>query len=380
MTHSDDHHHNHECGDDCAVNHGQDQTQTQAPQKRITRFAPSPSGLLHLGNLYSAYLCLEHAKDHDGLCFLRIEDIDTQRSKNEFEQAIIEDLQWMGLNFDMPEGQGPYFKQSNRTEIYEKYINNLWERDLAYPCFASRKEIQSHIDALPKEEQEALKGPEGYRYPGIYRDMPYEEAKKRIDAGEPYAIRLDIRAVMEALEDRPTWHDAVKGTQIATPEIFGDVILSARDYKGSYHASCVIDDALQGVNHVIRGVDLFQATHIHVVLQLLWGFAVPSYFHHPLLLDEAREKPMSKRYNALSIQSLREDGKTPQDVLLMLSKLSKTNDMNAKNMSGDVVKQNIPQHDVHSSVVLKTKTYDMRDFVSPCEEDGEDAHAPKTLQ
>jgi len=268
----------------------------------VTRFAPSPTGLLHLGHAYAAFRAAEAAKN--GRFLLRIEDIDHVRCRPEFEAAIYEDLSWLGLRWETP-----VRRQSAHFADYKSALERLQSRDLLYPCFCTRADIAAAASAPHP-------GPEGLLYPGTCRHLTQAERQVRIENGMAFAVRLksdDACAQTGAL----TWHDETQGEIRATPEIFGDVVLARKDTPTSYHLACTWDDALQGVTLVTRGDDLFQATHVHRLLQALLDLPTPRYAHHGLILG-ADGKKYSKRDKAPTLQALREAGKSPDEVREML--------------------------------------------------------------
>jgi len=264
----------------------------------VTRFAPSPTGYLHLGHACSALIAEHAAREAQGRFLLRIEDIDTARSRPEFEAAILEDLAWLGIGWD-----GAVRRQSDHMGDYRAVLDRLDAMGVTYPCFCSRKDIAA--------AQTAPHGP-GAVYPGTCRHRSGEDRARRIAAGQPYAVRLDVAAGL-ALTGPLTWRDCRAGTVAATPDIEGDPVIARRDTPTSYHLSVTVDDQLQGVTLVTRGEDLFPSTHIHRLLQGLLGYAPPDYCHHPLLTnaDGAR---LSKRDGAVGIRVLRAQGKTPEEV------------------------------------------------------------------
>jgi glutamyl-Q tRNA(Asp) synthetase len=268
----------------------------------VTRFAPSPTGYLHLGHAYSALFAHDRARKAGGRFLLRIEDIDTARSRPEFDAAIVEDLAWLGVTWD-----GAVRRQSEHMDDYRAALERLDRFGVTYPCFCSRKDIAA--------AQSAPHGP-GATYPGTCRRRSPQDRAQRIAAGQPYAIRLDIAAGL-ARTGPLTWHDCRAGDMTATPELEGDPVIARRDTPTSYHLSVTIDDHLQGVTLVTRGEDLFAATHVHRLLQGLLGYAPPDYCHHPLLTN-AEGTRLSKRDGAVAIRALREEGKTPDQVREMV--------------------------------------------------------------
>lgn len=271
----------------------------------VTRFAPSPTGHLHLGHAYSA-LTAYAAAGKGGRFILRIEDIDPQRSKPEFEESIFDDLAWLGLKWEKP-----VLKQSKRTEAYQEALKTLGRKGFVYPCFCTRTDIKAEIE----RSGQAPHGSDGPVYPGICRNLDQEQSQKRIDKREPYALRLDMSRAA-AITGPLTWHDHAHGKVKAQPEKFGDIVLARKDTPTSYHLAVTLDDHEQGVTLVTRGADLFEATHIHRLLQALLGLDTPDYQHHRLLTDEAGRR-LAKRNGDLSIRTFREEHYTPDEVCAM---------------------------------------------------------------
>ncbi len=272
----------------------------------VTRFAPSPTGLLHLGHAHSALAGWTAARAAGGRFLLRIEDIDPGRCREEFVQAILDDLAWLGLDWD-----GPVWRQSQRLAVYGAGLDRLAEQGLLYPCFCTRKEIEAEVAAAGH----APHGVEGPLYPGTCRRLPAAEAEARKAAGQPYALRLDMaRATAQA--GPLNWLDLDAGPQEARPELFGDVVLARKDTPASYHLAVVIDDHAQGISLVTRGRDLFEATHVHRLLQALLGLSVPRYRHHGLLTD-SQGRRFAKRDKSLTLRALREAGHSPEAVRQM---------------------------------------------------------------
>jgi glutamyl-Q tRNA(Asp) synthetase len=263
----------------------------------VTRFAPSPTGLLHLGHAHAALFAWAAARRENGRFLLRIEDIDLGRSRPEFETALFEDLTWLGLSWPTP-----VRRQSEHLADYRAALDTLDAQGLLYPCFCTRRDVADEI----ARSGAAPQGPDGPIYPGICRHLSAEERAGRIAAGEAYALRLDVTKAM-GLSGALTWHDRGHGTVVATPAIFGDVVLARKDIATSYHLSVTVDDALQGVTLVTRGEDLFAATHLHRLLQALLALPVPDYHHHGLIADEAGRR-LAKRDDARSLRSLRDAG------------------------------------------------------------------------
>ncbi len=256
----------------------------------VTRFAPSPTGRLHLGHAYSALFAEAAARQSNGRFLLRIEDIDPARCRPEFEQGILEDLSWLGLQWETP-----VRRQSDHLGDY----------------FCSRKEIQAEIARAVV----APHGPEGPLYPGTCRALSASERKSRISLGRPYALRLDVAAGL-ARTGPLTWQDLDRGVILAEPQLLGDVVLGRRDAPASYHLAVTLDDDLQGVNLVTRGEDLLAATHVHRLLQSLLDLATPVYRHHRLLTNDKGER-LAKRDGAMTLAALRQAGHTPAEVRAM---------------------------------------------------------------
>lgn len=258
-----------------------------------TRFAPSPTGFLHIGHALSAWFAYESGNNF----ILRIEDIDQTRCKIEFETALYEDLSWLGLTWPTPAR-----RQSEHFAEYKKIIEILTDRNLLYPCFCTRKEIEDEIARSPS----APHGPDGFHYPGTCKKLNSSERLDRIAQGQSYALRLDMDNAIR--QSGPLiWHDRIKGKQIATPHLLGDVVLARKDTPASYHLCVTHDDALQNVTLVTRGEDLFHATHLHRLLQALLDYPVPEYHHHPLLMGTDGKK-FSKRDHAVTLRDIRNKG------------------------------------------------------------------------
>lgn len=273
----------------------------------VTRFAPSPTGYLHLGHVHSALHGFMAARREGGRFLLRIEDIDTARCRPAYETAIAEDLEWLGLHWD-----GPIRRQSAHFDDYRSALAVLEARGLLYPCFCSRAEIAAEIARSPS----APHGPDGALYPGTCRDLAPGERERRLANESPFALRLDSARAVASAGGALTFEDDRFGTIAARPGQFGDAVLARKDMPTSYHLSVVVDDALQGVTLVTRGEDLLPATHIHRLLQDLLHLPTPRYSHHALITDAAGRR-LAKRSDALSIRSLRAAGRTPADVRRM---------------------------------------------------------------
>jgi glutamyl-Q tRNA(Asp) synthetase len=261
----------------------------------VTRFAPSPTGRLHAGHAFSAIRAHDFAKGAGGRFLLRIEDIDPGRSREEFVAGIEEDLRWLGLGWE-----GEVVRQSSRLDAYRGALGALGAAGLLYPCFCTRADI-AHAASAPH-------GPEGPVYPGTCRALDPTVRAERMER-KPHAWRIAMdRAVAQTGALR--WHDAAAGEVAADPLRFGDVVLARKDAPASYHLAVTVDDAWQRVTDVVRGADLFEATHIHRLLQALLGLPTPRYHHHPLLVDAGGER-LAKRRGSESLADLRARGVDP---------------------------------------------------------------------
>jgi glutamyl-Q tRNA(Asp) synthetase len=269
----------------------------------VTRFAPSPTGHLHLGHAYAAI----RAHGAGGRLLLRIEDLDATRCRSEFENVIYEDLAWLGLEWETP-----VLRQSTRFAAYRVALDRLNAAGLLYPCFCTRSGITAEI----ARAAEAPHGPEGPLYPGTCRSLGDGARQMRIAAGAPYALRLDVaKAAAGALsfEERGAGPNGERGTIAADPRLFGDIVLARKETPTAYHLAVVVDDAFQGVTLVTRGNDLFAATAVQRLLQALLGLPTPAYAHHKLILDEQGRK-FSKRDNSVTLRTLRETGVTSAEI------------------------------------------------------------------
>lgn len=273
----------------------------------VTRFAPSPTGELHLGHAYSALIARNRAFGAGGTFLLRIEDIDIRRCKREYETAILKDLRWLGTLW-----KGKRRRQSEHFATYGKVLDGLTARGLVYPCFCTRADIAREVAA----SDSAPHGPDGPLYPGTCRHLTSDERQLRIAAGEEFCLRLDsVRAAAEA----GPYHffDETRGRIQGQPLLFGDVVLARKDTPTSYHLAVTVDDHLQGVTLVTRGEDLLPSTHVHRLLQCLLGYDAPQYAHHRLLTDESGRR-YAKRDRSLTLRALRERGVTSLDVRMHL--------------------------------------------------------------
>ena len=269
----------------------------------VTRFAPSPTGYLHLGHAHSALLAWRRAREAGGRFLVRLEDIDATRCRAEFADAALADLAWLGIDWD-----GAVRRQSAHFADYRRALDRLEGLGLVYPCFCTRAAIQAEIARAGS----APHGPEGPIYPGTCRGRAADERRRRIAAGEAVALRLDVRRALAGIGELD-WVDEQAGSIRANPASHGDVVLARKEMPTSYHLAVTVDDALQGVTLVTRGEDLFTATHIHRLLQALLGLPVPHYHHHKLLTD-ASGRRYAKRDRALTLRALREAGRTPAEV------------------------------------------------------------------
>lgn len=270
----------------------------------ITRFAPSPTGRLHIGHGWSAMLAHDHARAAGGHFRLRIEDIDGTRCRPEHVAGICADLAWLGLDWD-----GPIVTQSQRLGQYRAAVDDLATAGLAYPCFCTRADIARQIAASGS----APHGPDGAPYPGTCRHLTDTERCDRIAADEPHAWRL---AMTDAVERTGalSWHDSDRGEVPAAPLPFGDIVLARKDAPGSYHLCATLDDADMAISHVIRGEDLRAATHVHRLLQALLALPSPVYRFHPLLADSTGKR-LAKRSGGHALAELREAGVDPARLL-----------------------------------------------------------------
>jgi glutamyl-Q tRNA(Asp) synthetase len=280
----------------------------------VTRFAPSPTGFLHLGHAYAALFAYDAAMREGGRFLLRIEDIDSGRCRPEFEAAIKEDLRWLGAAFEEP-----VRRQSEHLPEYASALEKLKAKGLLYPCFCTRKEIAEEIARAGIAPQAPEMGEGGPLYPGTCRNLPPAIRAERRKEGAPYALRLDVAKATKSLAQPLTFEETGRGPHgesglcTAEPLLHGDIVLARKESPTSYHLAVVFDDALQGVTLVTRGEDLFAATHIQRLIQALLGLPAPCYRHHRLLLDE-RGKKFSKRDHSVTLKELRAAGLSPADI------------------------------------------------------------------
>jgi glutamyl-Q tRNA(Asp) synthetase len=287
---------------------------TSAPSPLpVFRFAPSPNGELHLGHAYSAMFSEREARKTGGRLLLRIEDIDTIRCRPVYAEHMIEDLAWLGIDFD-----GPVLRQSEHLPRYRQALAALEARGLVYPCFCSRADIAAAVAAADPRD------PEGAPlYPGTCRSLSNAARRARIADREPYALRLDMTAALAtapplSFSEAGIGPGGEHGRLPAAPERWGDVVLARKDIRTSYHLAVVLDDAMQEVTTVTRGHDLFHATGVHRLLQHLFGLPEPLYHHHRLIGDDTGRK-LSKSAGDRSLRSLRQAGVTPQHIRQLLS-------------------------------------------------------------
>jgi len=290
---------------------GHDESNVMPPP--VFRFAPSPNGYLHLGHAYSALLNFDLARRAGGTFLLRIEDIDGTRCRPEFESAIYEDLAWLGISWETP-----VRRQSEHFAGYREAVEGLSAQGLVYPSFESRAEI-ARLVAQREVAGPWPRDPDGAPlYPGAAKSLPAEQRQQLIAQSTPYALRLDMAAALARAGDL-AWREegagpgGEHGIVKAAPQAWGDVILARKETPTSYHLSVVIDDALQGVTDVVRGMDLFWSTSVHLLLQRLLGMPQPVYRHHGLIEDAAGHK-LSKSTQATALRELRRQGVTPAEV------------------------------------------------------------------
>lgn len=285
----------------------------------VFRFAPSPNGQLHLGHALSAILNHDMAKAAGGRFLLRIEDIDISRCTPEFEAGIFADLEWLELDWEKPAR-----RQSEHLDLYRKALETLADRDLVYPAFLTRGAIKTAVNAFEAKGKVWPRDPDGAPlYPGEERALPADARQRLLASGKPHAWRLDMARALAELKAPLTWQETGAGPNgetgmiPANPAAWGDVVLSRSDAPSSYHLAVTVDDALQGVTHVVRGKDLFHATAVHRLLQSLLDLPQPVYHHHRLILGPDGRK-LSKSNRDTGIAAFREAGKMPGDIRAML--------------------------------------------------------------
>ncbi|KKX27856.1 tRNA glutamyl-Q(34) synthetase GluQRS [Rhizobium sp. LC145] len=280
--------------------------------KPVYRFAPSPNGLLHLGHALSALLNYDMARASGGRFLLRIEDIDLARSTPEFEEAIYRDLAWLGLQWEQP-----VRRQSEHFDTYRTTLEQLHAMGLVYPAFMTRGEVKARVAAFEAAGKTWPRDPDGSPlYPEDDRLRSEGERKALMDKGLRHAFRLDMGRALELLGKPLTFRETGDGPQgeiACDPAIWGDVVLSRSDAPSSYHLSVTVDDAVQGITHVVRGLDLFEATAVHRLLQELLGLPEPLYHHHRLVLGEDGRK-LAKSEGATGLAALRLQGLSPLDI------------------------------------------------------------------
>ena len=265
-----------------------------------TRFAPSPTGKLHLGHAYAAKVAYDLANKEESRFVVRFEDIDYTRVRPEFYQDILDDLAWLGLSWD-----GEPWKQKERLKHYEKALEQLKKMGVVYPCYCTRREVEEELTHLAQAPQ----GPEGPLYPGTCRGLKNPPRDR-----EP-AWRLDSKKAASLIGSL-SFQDQIHGNIKVVPGLLGDVILARKDIGTSYHLAVVVDDAAQKITHVTRGEDLLPSTHIHRILQNLLGLPEPQYLHHELVTDQSGER-LAKRNEAQAIASLRKKGLSAEEVKKM---------------------------------------------------------------
>lgn len=288
----------------------------------VARFAPSPNGDLHIGHALSAMIGHEIARRSRGRFLVRIEDIDTTRSRESFVRSILDDLAWLGLDWEEP-----VLRQSQHFSDYAAAAGRLRAEGLLYPCFATRAEIASAVARGRATAGDWPSDPDGAPlYPALHRGLAADEVERRIAAGEPYALRLDMAKALDVVRTRigaealtfvETGEGGLARTVVAAPERWGDAVVVRKEFPASYHLAVVVDDARQGVSLVTRGRDLFEATGLQRLLQMLLGLPEPRYHHHRLLFG-ADGRKLSKSLGATSLKSLRTAGATADEVRRMV--------------------------------------------------------------
>lgn len=290
--------------------------QTVGHDAPVFRFAPSPNGRLHLGHALSALLNADMAEKMGGRFLLRIEDIDLTRCTPELEQDVFDDLGWLGISFEQP-----VRRQSEHFPLYRQALDRLKAKGLVYPTFLTRGEVKARVSAYEREGGTWPRDADGAPlYPTEERAMSEAERAERLATAERYAWRLDIDRALSMVEKQLTWQetgDGPRGEIEANPAAWGDVVLWRSDAPASYHLAVTVDDAAQGVTHVVRGLDLYHATSVHRLLQMLLGLPAPIYHHHRLILGPDGRK-LSKSLGDTALSTLRAEGKTPSDIRTMV--------------------------------------------------------------
>ena len=283
----------------------------------VFRFAPSPNGYLHLGHAFSALLNFDLARASGGRLLLRIEDIDPTRCRPEYEEAIYQDLAWLGISWE-----APVRRQSEHLDAYRKTLDRLAAQGLIYPGFESRADIAKLVRQR-EAEGPWPRDPDGAPlYPGEAKLLSEDASAGLVETGVPYALRLDMSAAI-ARAGELSWAECGEGPNgetgrlVAAPQVWGDVVLARKETPTSYHLSVVVDDALQGVTDVVRGADLFHATSVHRLLQQLLGLPEPVYRHHRLICDEAGHK-LAKSTRSTALRELRAQGATAADIRTLI--------------------------------------------------------------
>ncbi len=281
-------------------------------QTPVFRFAPSPNGRLHLGHALSALTNAKMAAETGGRLLLRIEDIDLTRCTPELEQAVLDDLDWLGILYERP-----VRRQSEHFPLYRQALDTLIARGLVYPAFLTRGEVKARVAAFEENGAVWPRDPDGPPlYPTEERDLSTEERAEKLATTDRHALRLDMAKAVAAIGHRLSWQetgDGPRGEITADPKAWGDVVLWRSDAPASYHLAVTVDDAAQGVTHVVRGLDLFHATSVHRLLQTLLDLPQPVYHHHRLVLGPDGRK-LSKSAGDTALAVLRAEGKTPSDI------------------------------------------------------------------
>ncbi|TVR84409.1 MAG: tRNA glutamyl-Q(34) synthetase GluQRS [Rhodospirillales bacterium] len=292
----------------------------------VTRFAPSPTGDLHLGHVYSASFARDRALGCGGRFLIRIEDIDRGRCRAEFVARNLEDLAWLGLTWEEP-----VLRQSGRMEAYRAALCRLDDLGVVYPCFCTRRQIRDEI-ARAGGAPHADAADAGALYPGTCRRLDPAQRADRQAGGEPYALRLDARAAA-SLTGPLTWIDLAAGTRPVDLSRHGDVVIARKDIPTSYHVAVVVDDAAQGVSEVTRGEDLLDSTPVHRLLYCLLGLPVPVWHHHRLCRDAAGRR-LAKRDGDTSVRALRRQGLSPASVLALATRAADAAGSNVPSAGG----------------------------------------------